>query len=340
MTNSRGLRLLCLDGGGVRGLVQLSVLRNLKRRTNKEPHELFDLLCGSGTGGILAMLLGLLKVPVDECEELYEKLAKEVFEVGWLHNPNSPVSDLASDLGADRARHSSKALERCMKEAIQLRGHAPGLRLSEVAPDPTHPRPTPRVFVVARRGQSAHLFRNYDDTIDAGAAGTHDACVWEAARATSATPELFEPVKIGRHRYVDGGLGHNNPTPDALTELSRIGAWKDHPIACIVSLGTGIKTINTVGGVGDIPRLLPRLLIDTATDCEATHQHLENQRHGSGDYFRFNVSEGVGDFGLDGTKLIPAMIEATQAHLARRTVIDSLEKVWSRLVEASNSASL
>src|SRR5262249_51896228 len=64
MTSNHGLRVLSIDGGGVRGHVPLRVLQNLKRRTGKEPHQLFDLVCGSGSGGILALLVGLLKVPV------------------------------------------------------------------------------------------------------------------------------------------------------------------------------------------------------------------------------------------------------------------------------------
>jgi len=258
--HERGLRVLCLDSGGLRGLVPLAVLQNLKTRTGKEPHELFDLVCGTSTGGILAILLGLLKVPVDECVELYEKLGKEVFEVGWL----SKVKDLVTN----RARYSSEALERCIKDTIRERvralnlkpsgkpaepGHDPDLLLSDVPPNPDPSSPTPRVFVVARRGQGIFLFRSYRDTIDAGAAGTSDACVWQAARATSATPGFFEPMEIGRHRYVDGGLGHNNPALDALVEYEHIDAWSGRPIACIVSLGTGIKTIKTVDQVCSQP---------------------------------------------------------------------------------------
>ena len=115
MTDSRALRLLCVDGGGVRGLVPLRVLQNLKKRTKQEPHQLFDLICGSGTGGVLAILLGLLKVPVDECVDLYKELGKEVFEVGWFR--------MIKNVATDRARFSSETLERCMKEVLQKYGH-------------------------------------------------------------------------------------------------------------------------------------------------------------------------------------------------------------------------
>ena len=35
--------------------------------------------------------------------------------------------------------------------------------------------------------------------------------LWQAARATSAAPSYFEPIKVGEYRLVDGGLGANNP---------------------------------------------------------------------------------------------------------------------------------
>src|SRR5262245_47277736 len=113
------------------------------------------------------MLVGLLKVPVDSCSEVAEKFGKEVFEVGWLHNIDHPA--------ADRPRHASEALECCIKGTIQRSGHDPSLLLSSVAAgstDPAHSPPTPRVLVVARRGQGPYLSRSYHDTVDAGTAGT------------------------------------------------------------------------------------------------------------------------------------------------------------------------
>ena len=59
--DSRGLCLLSLDGGGVRGLSTLYILRGLMQRLNDERHDLkldpvkpcevFDLIGGTSTGG-------------------------------------------------------------------------------------------------------------------------------------------------------------------------------------------------------------------------------------------------------------------------------------------------
>jgi len=52
-----GSRILCLDGGGVRGLVQIEILRQIEKKTEKRITELFDWIVGTSTGGIIALAL-------------------------------------------------------------------------------------------------------------------------------------------------------------------------------------------------------------------------------------------------------------------------------------------
>ncbi|XP_075003945.1 calcium-independent phospholipase A2-gamma isoform X2 [Calonectris borealis] len=89
-----GIRVLAIDGGGTRGLVALQTLRKLEELTGKPVHQLFDYICGVSTGAILAFMLGLFHIPLDDCEELYRKLGSDVFKqnvivgtvkMGWSH---------------------------------------------------------------------------------------------------------------------------------------------------------------------------------------------------------------------------------------------------------------
>jgi patatin-like phospholipase/acyl hydrolase len=75
MASQVPLRILCLDGGGVKGLSSLYVLKELMEQIERyedssrrekmngilRPCDYFDLICGTGTGGILAIMLGRLQ---------------------------------------------------------------------------------------------------------------------------------------------------------------------------------------------------------------------------------------------------------------------------------------
>lgn len=52
-----GSRILSLDGGGIRGLVQLEILMQLEEATGRKVTDLFDWIIGTSTGGIIALAL-------------------------------------------------------------------------------------------------------------------------------------------------------------------------------------------------------------------------------------------------------------------------------------------
>jgi uncharacterized protein len=51
----RTYRILAINGGGIRGLIPAIMLRHLEAATRRPIHELFDLVVGTSTGGILAL---------------------------------------------------------------------------------------------------------------------------------------------------------------------------------------------------------------------------------------------------------------------------------------------
>ncbi|KAJ6572658.1 hypothetical protein B0H10DRAFT_1639289, partial [Mycena sp. CBHHK59/15] len=75
-----------LDGGGVGTLSELLILERLMYRTKTErgldtmpsPWEYFELIGGSGTGGIIALMLGRLRLSIPEARSTYEKLRPQV----------------------------------------------------------------------------------------------------------------------------------------------------------------------------------------------------------------------------------------------------------------------
>ena len=75
---SRGISVLALDGGGTRAVLTLQMLKQLEQRSGRRVNELFDVIGGTSTGGILA--LGIQQgYALDELLELYLSLARLVF---------------------------------------------------------------------------------------------------------------------------------------------------------------------------------------------------------------------------------------------------------------------
>ncbi|KAJ7854588.1 FabD lysophospholipase-like protein [Mycena olivaceomarginata] len=110
-----GLRLLALDGGGIRGLSMLIILEHLMYKLKVEenlpavPHpcDYFDLIGGTSTGGLIALMLGRLRMSVEDAVKAYGQLAKEVF------------SDVKSPGSAGRFKASK--LEKAIKEMVRAR---------------------------------------------------------------------------------------------------------------------------------------------------------------------------------------------------------------------------
>lgn len=68
------------------GMAMVELLRQLERRANAPIWTLFDVIGGTSTGGLLAVSLGLLRLDLDACQEIYTSLGNKVrSRVGWMH---------------------------------------------------------------------------------------------------------------------------------------------------------------------------------------------------------------------------------------------------------------
>lgn len=110
------IRLLALDGGGVRGLSSLLILRRLMSIVDPDdppkPCDYFDMIGGTSTGGLIAVMLGRLCMTVDECIEAYTSLSDKVFE---------KKSHRVNIKGKLQGRFDSAELERTIKQILVSR---------------------------------------------------------------------------------------------------------------------------------------------------------------------------------------------------------------------------
>lgn len=51
-----------------------------KRHEIPKPCDYFDLIGGTGTGGLIAIMLGRLRMDLETCKDVYVKMTKKVFE--------------------------------------------------------------------------------------------------------------------------------------------------------------------------------------------------------------------------------------------------------------------
>ncbi|TKA37733.1 hypothetical protein B0A49_13237, partial [Cryomyces minteri] len=78
-----------MSRGGIRGLSELKILEEIMNRIKFDlrmeddplPADFFDLIGGTSTGGLIALLLGRLRLSVPQARNAFVKIAKDVFSI-------------------------------------------------------------------------------------------------------------------------------------------------------------------------------------------------------------------------------------------------------------------
>lgn len=262
------MKVLCVDGGGIRGLIPALVLAEIEDRCGRPAAELFDLIAGTSTGGIIACGLtapgegGRPRHTARQVAEIYVEEGPRIFHASLLKT-------ILSLHGIVDERYDDDGLMGALRRNL---GDA---RLSEALT---------RVFIPAYdiEQRTPFYFRSWAARADPGG----DYTMVEAARATAAAPTYFEPAVVrdagpGRPRaLIDGGVVAVNPTMAAYAQLIEL-AWHTD-LTLVASLGTGAPRhmhpydVDEVRGWGQLQWARP--IIDVVfdgvsdvTDFEARH---------------------------------------------------------------------
>lgn len=232
-------RILALDGGGIRGILTLQMLRKLEsivRERTGDPDavlaDYFDLMGGTSTGSIIAAALAIGRT-VDYVDDVYRELGNQIFDGSFLRR------------GVVRAKFPAAPLRESLEREfgeIKLGDSDIGTGLAIVAKRLDTGSP----WVVHNNPRGPFF-----DSDDAGSTPNKDFLLREIVRASTAAPTFFDPERIRvadgvDGAFVDGGVSpHNNPSLQLLWLATLEGhglRWPTGPEnLLIVSLGTGSK---------------------------------------------------------------------------------------------------
>jgi predicted acylesterase/phospholipase RssA len=206
-------RVLSIDGGGIRGLIPAAVCRSIENWSKLSIHQLFDLIAGTSTGGIIAMGLTLPPqgIRAEKLVEFYKTEGRKIFSsprgvLRYLYRPKFENTSLIEAATGYFGMHKvSEAVTDVLVTTYDIEHRGP--------------------FYISRRKCKGGEIEDY--------------LMRDVAVATAAAPTYFPPVRLGTKTVIDGGIVANNPACLAYAEAKQL--WPDEEIL-LVSLGTGRLT--------------------------------------------------------------------------------------------------
>lgn len=288
MAKEKGVNMLCLDGGGVKGLISLQILKEVEKQLKHPLHAYFKWFAGTSTGSFITTFLAM-GMSIDEIRCMYFRFKEKV-------------------LTGDKP-YSSEALESVIKETTGTE-----LRMKDVMKKFGNYLIVP-TCIANRRPMKLHKFRSYPSVVEIFAESgnkhlieqllpDHDKdlknyCkyesrnmhIWEACRASGAAPTYFRAYG----NFIDGGLLANNPTLEALTEFEMTNAAyhavgkEDYcqNLDLVLSIGTGkgplevseMVDIEKIYSLSTVPKYIT-MIGNLIYDACQTEQHV-TERYGA-----------------------------------------------------------
>jgi uncharacterized protein len=237
-------KMLALDGGGIRGVLTLGILKAIEQQVGRRLGDYFDYIAGTSTGAIIAA--GLARgMSVDELIGFYRSTGTEMFQrTRFLHRLNS--------------LYRNGPLEQKLKEVF---GASTDLK-------PEHLR---TLLLVVTRNLTTDspwpISSNPEARYNALARADCNLCIplWKLVRASTAAPVYFPPEVIELDPlderktfvFVDGGITpYNNPAfllyRFATDPAYRLGWPRGERHLLLVSVGTGAAP--SEGATADDPQ--------------------------------------------------------------------------------------
>ncbi|KAF7114563.1 hypothetical protein CNMCM5793_009208 [Aspergillus hiratsukae] len=294
---SRKLNLLSLDGGGIRGLSSLYVLKHMMEAIDPhhppKPCEVFDMIGGVGSGGHCSFPQGSLN------------LGRAKFD------PQRCAAALRSILA--QSGYGENAL---------FRESRPSCRVV--------------IYLTDLKTQKSFSLTSYESR-RCPAELSMTATVVEAGQACLASLAGYEPVTMGSggKRYCDSSRTIVNPVRQVWAEASGLwpGVLESH-LGCVVSIGAGSASIKSKGlneKMG-VVRMLTKLDVhDPEREANAFLQE-HTKLDDAGRLYRFSVPDGLGDIKVSEVKETELIVDVTKDYLTTELVYKQMRRCVSACV--------
>lgn len=205
--NSIDFKILSLDGGGIKGLYAATLLAQIEAKTGKLVGEHFDMICGTSTGGLLA--LGITRgIPCKEIARFYKEHGPLIFPFeSWLSRKIRFIGQVCFG-----TKYNNEKLRVALKELLGDYQKMSDANHLLCIPSFNITKGRPSIF----KKPFGHYHRDGRFTM------------MDVALATSAAPTYLPAVSIEGDQYVDGGIFNNNPSMIGYTEAMDHFISKEH----------------------------------------------------------------------------------------------------------------
>lgn len=263
--SQKTVRVLSLDGGGIKSIITLKILDYVETKTGKRTTELFDLISGTSSGGLVSLYFSIpdennpskSKYSAAEIIKLVEEDSQTIFKP-------RPLTRVVgqSTVQLFKPAYPLKNIDSAMKSRFK------DLKLSD-APGNT------LIISFDTQVTKPFCFKTYDKKVNS-------AFMREAGMATSISPFYFDPIlykdnENREHTLIDGGLAAKNPAMYAYTEAKLL--YPNSKIM-LVSLGAGYQqkerySYNRMKGWGFVRFILPTIVFMLDGTANANAEYIE-----------------------------------------------------------------
>jgi patatin-like phospholipase/acyl hydrolase len=286
-------KILSIDGGGIKGLYSSTILEHLEKKYNCSCSDYFDLLCGTSTGGLIALGLSL-KIPASDISQIYEKHGHIIFP------KQSKLKGLIRQTFY-HGKFSDIPLKGVLKETFGDKTISESNNLLCI-PSYTYTDARPWVF----------KFDHKEGKLDRD----NKAKYVDVALATSAAPTYFPLAEIDYYDYkqfVDGGVWANNPSLIGLLEALTyfVGENKEYD-------GIQILSISSLNNASGKPTGLDRKMSFVQWRNDLFETSMIGQSFFT-DYF-LSMMNKLNDLSVEYIRIPSETISAEQQHLIKLDV--------------------